>query len=109
MFSTYKMSDKIKNVTVKKATQKNKKLQAILEYESGKTKTIPFGAKNMSDFTLHGDNQRKQNYLKRHIHDPKTIDTAGFWARDLLWNKPTISESAKDIQRRTKIKVVVKV
>jgi hypothetical protein len=28
------------------------------------------------------------------------IDTAGFWSRWLLWNKPTIKESYDDIKRR---------
>jgi hypothetical protein len=26
--------------------------------------------------------------------------TAGFWSRWVLWNKPTITESIKDIQKR---------
>ena len=28
------------------------------------------------------------------------IDTAGFWARWLLWNKPTIEVSYNDIKKR---------
>jgi len=44
----------------------------------------------MSDYTLHKDQERKERYLQRHKNDPKTIDSAGFWARDLLWNKPSI-------------------
>lgn len=90
-------SDKIKLATIKRATQKNKKLQTILEYEDGRKKTVAFGARDMSDYTQHGNEDRKDRYLQRHKHDSRAIDTPGFWARDLLWNKETIAQSAKDI------------
>jgi hypothetical protein len=35
-----------------------------------------------------------ENWLK------SGIDTAGFWSRWLLWNKPTIKESYMDIKKR---------
>jgi hypothetical protein len=63
----------------------------------------------MSDFTIHKDPERKGRYLDRHKNDGKTIDTNGFWATNLLWNKPSLLASAKDIQARKKIKVVLKV
>jgi hypothetical protein len=28
------------------------------------------------------------------------IKTAGFWSRWLLWNKPTLDESIRDIEKR---------
>jgi hypothetical protein len=61
----------------------------------------------MSDFTIHKDEQRKQRYINRqknNEHWSKSgIDTAGFWSRWLLWNKPTIKESYIDIKRRFNI------
>ena len=67
-------------------------------------KTIHFGQSGADDFTTHFSEKRKQSYLAR--HKPREdwsksgIDTAGFWARWLLWNKPTIQESMKDIRSR---------
>ncbi len=34
--------------------------------ESGREKTINFGAKGMSDYTIHKDPERKQRYIERH-------------------------------------------
>jgi len=70
--------------------------------------TINFGAKGMSDFTIHKDEKRKERYLKRHSgmgedwDDPKT---AGFWSRWLLWNKPSLEASIKDTEKRYDIKI----
>ena len=65
---------------------------------------VYFGAKNYQDFTIHKDEERKQRYIKRHQArenwGKSGIDTAGFWSRFLLWNKPTIRESYNDIQKR---------
>ena len=70
-------------------------------------KKVYFGAAGMSDFTHHKDEQRKQRYINRHknneVWDKSGIDTAGFWARWLLWNLPTIKDSYNDIKRRFNI------
>ncbi len=69
-------------------------------------KKIYFGAAGYSDFTKtnNHDEARKKRYIKRHekIEDwsKSGIDTAGFWSRWLLWNKPTIKESYEDIKNR---------
>jgi hypothetical protein len=67
-------------------------------------KTIHFGSKGMSDYTLNKDPQRKHLYIKRHRRrenwNKSGIQTAGFWSRWLLWNKPTLDESIKDIEKR---------
>ena len=70
------------------------------------SKTIHFGAKGFEDYTTHQDESRKRNYLARHKNENwnlSGIGTAGFWARWLLWNKPTIKESINDIKRRFKL------
>ena len=71
-------------------------------------KKVYFGAAGMSDFTIHKDEARKQRYINRHTNSNENwsksgIDTAGFWSRWLLWNKPTIKESYIDIKRRFNI------
>lgn len=71
-------------------------------------KVIKFGDSNYSDFTQHKDNVRKNRYLLRHYKKENWNDpqTAGFWATNLLWNKPTIKQSIDDINSRYKIKVL---
>ena len=65
---------------------------------------VLFGAVGYSDFTKHKDDDRKQRYINRHKNNENWsksgIDTAGFWSRWLLWNKPTIKESYDDIKKR---------
>ena len=68
-------------------------------------KKVYFGAAGMSDFTKHKDEARKQRYIDRHKKNENwnNKDTAGFWSRWLLWNKPTIKASYEDIKKRFKI------
>jgi hypothetical protein len=67
-------------------------------------KKVYFGQASASDFTHHRDEQRKQRYIDRHKSNEtwskSGIDTAGFWSRWLLWNKPTIKESYENIKTK---------
>ena len=67
-------------------------------------KKIFFGAAGYSDMTQHKNEERKNRYILRHERNENWtksgIDTAGFWSRWLLWNKPTIKESYEDIKKR---------
>ena len=86
-----------------KSDRQGKKYYIITE----KNRKVYFGASGYSDFTHHKDEQRKQRYINRHKNNEtwskSGIDTAGFWSRWLLWNKPTIKESYIDIKRRFNI------
>lgn len=77
--------------------------------ESGRVKTINFGAKGMTDFILSkGDKKRKERYIKRHSgmgEDWNDPSTAGFWSRWILWNKPTLKGSIKDTEKQFDIKI----
>ena len=70
-------------------------------------KKVYFGASGYSDFTIHKDEARKQRYINRHKNNEdwtkSGIDTAGFWSRWLLWNKPTIKNSYLDIKEKFNI------
>lgn len=73
-------------------------------------KTIHFGDSTMEDYTIHKDSQRQKNYVSRH-HKRENwtksgIQTAGFWSYWLLWNKPSLKASIRDIEKRFKIKIV---
>ena len=70
--------------------------------ESGKK--IYFGQAGASDMTQHKSEERKMRYTNRHKNNENWtksgINTADFWSRWLLWNKPTIKESYEDIKKR---------
>ena len=87
-------------IIISKSKNKDKKYSAVID---GK-KTIHFGAAGMSDFTKHKDPERKQRYLNRHKKNENWSDptTAGFYATNILWNKPTLTESIKDTNKRFK-------
>ena len=79
-----------------KSSRKEKKYMVKMD-----GKTIHFGAAGMDDFTITGDEEQKKRYMARHRKENwNDRFSAGFWAKHLLWNKKTIRESAKDIQRR---------
>ena len=88
-------------ITIQKSTRAGKKWMARVN-----NKTIHFGATGYEDFTTSKDEKRKASYLARHkANEDWTlagVDTAGFWARWLLWNQPSITASIRDINRRFK-------
>mgnify|MGYP003681829816 CR=1 FL=1 len=47
--------------------------------------------------------KKNEDWTKSGLH------SSGFWARWILWNLPTISESIKDVEKRFKIKIINKV
>lgn len=67
-------------------------------------KKVYFGAAGMSDYIINKNDQQKLRYIKRHQDredwSKYGINTAGFWSRWLLWNKPTLQASYDDIKRR---------
>jgi len=96
-------------VTVQRSSRPEKKWMAV--FETGKT--VHFGARSYQDFTQHKDPERMRRYKLRHPsgpgkreqHGKSGIYTAGFWAMNLLWNKPSLSASARDIERRFGLKI----
>jgi hypothetical protein len=73
-------------------------------------KTVSFGARGMSDYTLHKDPLRKARYIDRHQKrenwKKSGLRSAGFWSRWLLWNLPSLKASAKDLEKRFGVRVV---
>ena len=64
-------------------------------------KIIHFGASGYEDYTIHQDKERKKRYISRHQKNENWtksgLETAGYWAKNLLWNKPTLEQSLEDI------------
>ena len=93
-------------VYLRKSNKKDKKYMVWVD-----GKTIHFGAKGYSDYTKHKEKSRMKRYSERHSRSNKKgakkekwtksgIKTAGFWAKWLLWNKPSIGASKRDISSR---------
>ena len=88
-------------VTIQKSSRAGKKYMAKVG-----DKTVHFGATGYEDYTIHKDEKRKASYLARHRTKEdwtlSGVDTAGFWARHLLWNEPSLGASVADINKRFK-------
>ena len=89
-------------VVIRKSSKADKKNEAVTDGR----KTVSFGATGYSDFTLHKDPERKQRYIQRHQNNEdwsKTgINTPGFYAKHVLWNKGTIQQSVTDLNQNYK-------
>lgn len=93
---------------LQRSPKKDKKFMVVTP--SGKK--IYFGATGYSDYTKHKDIERKERYVTRHRRNEKWgldgVLTAGFWARWVLWNKPSLEASIKDTERRFGITIKTK-
>ena len=87
-----------------KSNRSDKKYMVRVE-----NKTVHFGARGMSDFTIHKDPERKQRYIARHKKrenwTKSGIKSAGFWSLHLLWNKPSLQASIKFIENKFNVKI----
>jgi len=101
-----------------KSDKPNKKYLVQFENpDTGRINTIHFGAIKpdgtpYQHFIDHKDEDRKNRYLKRHRGMGENWNNpysgAGFWARWILWNKPTLTSSIKDTNERFDIKIINK-
>lgn len=90
-------------VSVKPANDGKKKYVATIKNkQTGREKSVKFGAKGMDDFTKTNDVAQKERYIQRHKKNEnwRDVTSAGFWSKNLLWNKPTISASLADIKSK---------
>lgn len=88
-------------------SRSNRSDKKWMVYFPGTQKRIHFGASGYEDYTMHKDSERKKRYDLRHSkkEDWENVYTAGFWAKWLLWNKPTIKSSMDDISKRFNVKI----
>jgi len=92
-------------IFIKPSKRKFKKFNAF----SDDGLNIHFGDQRFEDYTQHKDKDRRSKYRRRHYkrEDWSDYTTAGFWATHLLWNEPTLQESAQDIERILRRRVVL--
>ena len=94
----------IKVIGFRKLKSDKKKYEITFE-KNGKKYVRKFGAAGMSDFTIHKDVKRRENYISRHKKDLQTGDPMrpGYLSMYILWNKPTLESSLKDYKKRLNI------
>ena len=93
------------NIVITPSDKTNKKFTAVINND----KKIHFGDSRYSDYTLHKDTERKKAYLARHKKDNYTNPNyPGFYATNLLWNKPTLKESIKNTNEKYNINIKLK-
>ena len=74
-------------------------------------KTIAFGATGYEDYTIHKDDKRRENYIKRHGNENwnrSNIESAAWLSRWILWEKPTLESAVRNanmMYRDVKIKL----
>ena len=90
--------------TLSKSSRKDKKWMV----ETPEGKVVHFGAAGYEDFTIHKNLARKNSYIVRHQMNENwnDLNTAGAWARWLLWSEPTLEKSIKKMQSKFDIKII---
>ena len=90
-------------IIIQKSKKKDKKFDAIID---GK-KTVSFAQAGASDYTIHKDPERKHIYIYIYIKRHKGMNenwndckTATFYSRSITWNKETLQDSIKDVNKR---------
>lgn len=84
-----------------------KKYDAIFTFDDGHTKTVPFGAANFSDYTIHHDKERRSRYISRHsrsehFNEPMTAGSLSKW---ILWGESTsLRENIRSFKKRFNLK-----
>ena len=96
------MAKLMKIVKSKKAA---KKYDAYFKLDNGKEKVVSFGQRGASDYTIHGDDERKERYLRRHRARENWENplTAGSLSRWLLWERKSLKASIAKFKRKFKL------
>jgi len=84
-----------------------KKKYKVVITDGKRKKTIHFGQAGSNDYTITKDDEAKYRYIDRHKHRENWNDpfTAGWWSLHLLWSKPSILSSLKQIKDHYNIKI----
>jgi len=76
--------------SITESSNPKKKLMAIFTQDSGRKKTIHFGAAGYDDYTLKGNKEQRARYRDRHDKEDWTNPmTAGALSRFVLWGDST--------------------
>ena len=80
----------------------DKKMMAVFEGDSGRTKTIHFGARGMDDYTITKDKEQRERYLNRHrsAENWDKPDSAGALARWVLWSATSREQGIRNYKKQ---------
>ena len=97
---------------VKLSGDEKKYKAVLLNTDTGREKSVKFGSSSNMDYTKYYKrdgkevaDMKKKAYIARHSKNNEDwtasgIDTAGFWSKKILWNKPTVASSLADVKRK---------
>ena len=79
---------------------KNKYTIQFINEATNRINTINFGQFGASDYTTTNDDNMKRLYILRHASDNiNDLSYSGAWSLGLLWNKRTLIDSIKDMEK----------
>ena len=93
------------NLYITKSKRNNKKYDLL---DTDKKYLLSFGDSRYQDYTMHKDDDRKNNYLSRHgkeDHSAKNIKSAAFMSAHMLWNLPNLQASIRDVNTRFNVSI----
>ena len=92
----------MKLLKIVESTKPEKKMMAVFETESGRTKTIHFGARGMDDYTITKDKAQMERYLNRHRSAEAwdKADSAGALSRWVLWSATSVAQGIRNYKKR---------
>jgi len=95
------------SVVITQSTNPKKKMMAVFNYADGKKKTIHFGQAGANDYTITGDKEARERYIKRHTNtreDFSKFDSASSLSRYVLWEKTSRAEGIRAYKKRFNLK-----
>ena len=92
----------MKLLKIVKSTKSGKKMMAVFETDSKRTKTIHFGQATADDYTITKDKEQQQRYINRHrsAENWSKPDSAGALSRYVLWSATTLSEGIQNYKHK---------
>jgi hypothetical protein len=95
-----------------KSGPKKFKAEFIDDKTKKKIKSVSFGARSYSDYTLHKDPERMKRYVDRHRKRENWTRagrySSGFWSRWLLWSEPSFTKALKKTEEKLGEKIIYK-
>jgi hypothetical protein len=92
------------------STRKDKKYMVYQVDNQNKKigNVVHFGAVGYEDYTIHKDDKRRDNYIRRHQEreDWTDLNSAGTWSRFILWGEPSLSKSINKMGKMFNIKIL---
>ena len=86
------------DILIRKSHNPKKKYDAVVNGN----KIISFGATGYEDYTIHHDDRRKKNQIKRHSNEDwsrSNLESAAWMSRYILWEKPSLKEAVANANR----------